>query len=84
MRVEVADSAVEFAKVLLGADLFQLAVPAINEYVQFLADGCRGGCMSVRMGEHRNIFFFLGHCGNGVNQFLRFRQPDVFNAVFQH
>ena len=59
MSVIIAGGAIEFAEVFELCRLFDLPLPAIDKYGEFFAHCGRGGGLTVRACEYREVFGVL-------------------------
>ena len=84
VRVVVAHRSVEFTEVFAAGNLVILALPAGDEYGQFLSDGCRRGGLSMGTAQHRDGCRFDRKSGRGRDHLLPFGQPFLLNPVLEH
>ena len=84
VRVVVAHGAVDLAQQRYSRDLSDLALQAVDDVGQFLAQGGRRGRLAVGARQHRHVSELHRQLTDGVCQLLHQRQQHVVTAFAQH
>ncbi len=82
--VVVADRTIDLAQQRNALDLGNLALQTVNHVGQLLAEGGRGGRLTVGAREHGHVGVLLGERADGVGYLAHQRQDDLIAAAAQH